>query len=80
MSGTEIKQVTARQVMTRRRHPGVEATVVTKNGAEGVAVCTAGVSIGTHEIKFAYDEGPPLEGQRRDGALSTTSTMSSHRL
>ena len=63
MTGTEIKSVTARQVMTRRHHPGVEATVVTENGSEGVAVCTAGVSIGSHEVQFTYDGGTKWEGK-----------------
>ena len=42
--GTEIVAVKARQVFSRRGHPGVEATVTTANGATGIAVVTAGVS------------------------------------
>ncbi len=75
MSGTEIKSVTARQVMTRRHHPGVEATVVTENGAEGVAVCTAGVSVGTHEIKFSYDGGVRWEGKGVQGAVDNANNV-----
>ena len=61
--GTDIVSVIARQIMSDRGHPGVEATVVTANGAEGVAICTAGVSIGTKEIPFAYDGGTKWRGK-----------------
>lgn len=62
-SGTEIASVVARQVYTDRGHPGVEATVTTANGASGTATCTAGVSVGTKEIAFAYDGGPKWRGK-----------------
>lgn len=55
-SGTAIVEIKARQVYSNRGHPGVETTVVTANGAKGVAVVTAGVSVGTHEVQFAYDD------------------------
>ena len=61
--GTDIVSVIARQIMSDRGHPGVEAIVVTSNGAKGVAVCTAGVSIGTKEIAFAYDGGAKWRGK-----------------
>jgi len=60
---TKIVAVTARQVYSDRGHPGVEATVRTANGASGVAVCTAGVSIGQHEVPFAYDGGKTWRGR-----------------
>lgn len=60
---TKITAVTARQVYSDRGHPGVEATVRTANGASGVAVCTAGVSIGQHEVPFAYDDGKTWRGR-----------------
>lgn len=63
MKGSNIKQVFAREVFSERGHPAVEATVVTENNAVGVAVCTAGLSIGTHEIPFAYDGGDRWEGK-----------------
>jgi enolase len=63
VSGTEIVSVVARQIMSDRGHPGVEAKVVTANGAKGVAICTAGVSIGTQEIPFAYDGGTKWRGK-----------------
>ncbi len=61
--GATIISITSRQVYSDRGHPGIEATVVTENGAKGVAVCTAGVSIGTHEIEFAYDGGTKFRGK-----------------
>jgi enolase len=60
---TTIMAVTARQVYSDRGHPGVEVTVRTANDASGVAVCTAGVSIGQHEVPFAYDDGKTWRGR-----------------
>jgi enolase len=57
-AGTVIKSVRARQIFSDRGHPGVEAAVVVENGAVGVAMATAGVSIGEHEIQFVYDKDP----------------------
>lgn len=62
-AGSTIVSVTARQIMSDRGHPGVEATVKTENGAIGVAVCTAGVSVGSKEIAFAYDGGTKWRGR-----------------
>ena len=62
-TGSTIVSVTARQVFSDRGHPGVEATVVTENGATGVAVVTAGVSVGVHEVQFAYDGGAKWRGR-----------------
>jgi enolase len=45
------------QVFTKRFHPGIEAIVTTENGHIGRAICTAGISIGSHEVKFQYDGG-----------------------
>jgi len=58
-----ITSVTARQIFSDRGHPGVEATVITANGAKGVAVVTAGVSVGVHEVQFAYDGGAKWGGR-----------------
>ena len=52
-----IESVMARQIFSIRGHPGIETTVITENGARGVAVVTAGVSVGEHEIQFVYDGG-----------------------
>jgi enolase len=62
-TGTRIISVSARQVFSDRGHPGVEATVKTENGATGTAVCTAGISVGQHEVEFAYDGGPKWRGK-----------------
>ena len=62
-SGSIITSITARQVYSMRGHPGVEATVKTANGAKGVAICTAGISVGTHEVAFAYDGGTKWRGK-----------------
>jgi len=58
-----IASVSARQVHSDRGHPGVEATVRTADGAVGVAVCTAGTSVGAHEVEFAYDGGERWGGK-----------------
>ncbi len=62
-TGTTILSVAARQVYSDRGHPGVEATVITENGAVGVAICTAGVSVGQHEVEFVYDGGTRWRGK-----------------
>ncbi len=61
--GTLIKSISARQIDSDRGHPGVETTVVTRNGAVGVAVATAGVSVGIHEVQFVYDGGERWGGR-----------------
>lgn len=61
--GTLIKSISARQIDSDRGHPGVEVVVRTHNGAEGVAVATAGVSVGVHEVQFAYDGGSRWGGK-----------------
>ena len=58
-----IKSVMARQVYSERGHPGVETEVTTENGATGIAVVTAGVSVGIHEVQFAYDGGTRWKGK-----------------
>lgn len=63
MSGTTIVSVKARQVYTNRGNPGVEAVVTTENGAVGRAMCTSGVSIGTHEVDFTFDGGEKFRGK-----------------
>lgn len=62
-SGSRIQSVSAREVFSRRGHPAVEATVVTENGAVGVAEATAGLSVGEHEVQFAYDGGEKWGGR-----------------
>ena len=58
-----IVSVTARQIFSDRGHPGIETTVTTENEAKGVAVVTAGVSVGVHEVQFVYDGGSKWRGR-----------------
>jgi enolase len=60
--GSKIKSVFARSVFARTAQ-GVEATVITEDGASGVAVAVAGVSVGKHEVQFAYDGGERWGGR-----------------
>lgn len=68
MYGTIIKSVKAQQVYTNRGKPGVEVVVTTENGAQGRAMCTSGVSIGTHEVDFTFDGGTKFGGKGVTGA------------
>jgi len=68
MYGTIIKAVKAQQVYTNRGKPGVEVVVTTENGAQGRAMCTSGVSIGTHEVDFTFDGGTKFSGKGVTGA------------
>jgi len=61
--GSTIVSVRARQIFSNRGHPGIQVTVTTENGAIGVAEVTAGVSVGKHEVKFAYDGGDRWKGR-----------------
>jgi len=63
MKGKEIASIYARQVLSDRGNLAVEATVVTKDGHKGTAVCTAGLSVGSHEIAFSYDDDARWLGQ-----------------
>lgn len=73
--GTAITAMTARQVYTDRGHPGVEATVTTESGNQGVAVCTAGISVGQHEVEFAYDGGPRWRGRGVQRAVNNVNEI-----
>src|SRR5512136_484451 len=74
-SGTEIMSITARQIFSDRGHPGVEATVKTNGGAAGVAICTAGISVGTHEVEFAYDGGTKWRGRGVQRVVDSVNTV-----
>lgn len=63
MRRTAITSVKARQVYTNRGKPGVEVTVTAENGAVGRAMCTSGISVGTHEVDFAFDGGTRFGGK-----------------
>ena len=68
MNETLIKSVTARKVYTNTGKPGVEVVIPTENGAEGRAMCTSGVSMGTHEVEFTFDGGKKFGGKGVTGA------------
>lgn len=63
MTGTGIKSIVTRQVFSRRGHPGIEAIVTTECGVTERAICTAGLSVGTHEVAFVYDGGKKWNGK-----------------
>lgn len=62
MSRTTIVSVYAQEVYTDRHHPGVEAIVKTEDGSVGRAMCTSGVSVGTHEVPFSFDPSGRFRG------------------
>ncbi len=74
-SGSTIIAVAARQVFSDRGHPGIEATVRTQNGAAGAAICTAGISVGTHEVEFVYDGGTKWRGRGVQKAVDNVKTL-----
>lgn len=74
-TGTAIVSVVAREVFSDRGHPGVEATVKAENGATGVAICTAGVSVGSHEVQFAYDGGAKWRGKGVQRAVDSVNNV-----
>jgi len=74
-SGTAIISVSARQVYSDRGHPGIEATVKTESGAVGVALCTAGISVGQHEVQFAYDGGTQWRGRGVQKAVDNVNQL-----
>lgn len=71
MYGTLIQSVKARQVYTNRGKPGIEVTVTTENGAKGRAMCTSGVSVGTHEVDFTFDGGAKFRGRGVERAVAS---------
>jgi len=74
-SGSIIKSVSAREIFSDRGHPGVEATVTTENGATGVAVATAGISVGQFEVQFVYDGGARYGGRGVQKAVSNVNDI-----
>ncbi len=78
--GSKIKSVTAREVFSRRGHPGIEAMVRTEDGARGRAMATAGLSICEHEVKFVYDGGTRWNGMGVLKAVENVNTVIAKRL
>jgi enolase len=75
MKSTMIKDVRARQVLSNRGFPAVEALVTTEGGVTASAVCTAGVTVGTHEIAFAYDGGELYGGRGVSSAVKSVNEV-----
>ncbi len=75
MTGTLIKAVKAHQVYTNRGNPGVEVIVTTENGATGRAMCTSGISIGTHEVDFTFDGGTKFRGKGVGRAVDSVNNV-----
>src|SRR3989304_7319608 len=74
-TGSRIESIRAREILTARGHPGIEATAVTETGAKGVAGAVAGTSIGEHEIQFAYDGGKRYGGKGVLGAVENVESL-----
>ena len=75
MSKNSIKRIYAQQVFTPRHVMGVEAIVETEGGYIGRATCNSGVSVGTHEVKFAYDGGNRWGGRGVYSAVHAVNTL-----
>jgi enolase len=75
MSRSTIVQVYAQEIYTDRIHPGVEAIIKTENGSIGRALCTSGISIGTHEVHFSFDPGTRFRGKGVQGAVKNVNTV-----
>lgn len=73
-SGSRIISVRARQVFTARPLLGLEAIVQTQDGSIGRAVCNSGISIGSHEVAFQYDEGMRWGGKGVEKAAHAVNT------
>jgi len=72
---SRIESVIARQVLFRDRYPAIEATVITENGACGVALVATGTSVGTHEVQFVYDGGERWGGRGVMKAVSNVNDI-----
>lgn len=55
MRATAIKSIIAREAYSDRTKAAVHVTVTTENGAVGKAICSSGVSVGSHETESLYD-------------------------
>jgi enolase len=73
--GAVIKSVVARQIFSERGHPGVETTVTTQDNSTGMAVVTAGVSVGIYEVQFVYDGGSRWGGKGVQKAVDIVNTI-----
>jgi enolase len=72
---SRIVSITAREVFSSRTHPGVEATVITENGGQGVAIATGGTSLGGQEAKFVYDSDNRFFGKGVQQAVDNVNNI-----
>lgn len=75
MTHDYIKRVSARQVYTIRHIMGIEATVETECGIKAKAVCNAGISVGSHEVSFLYDNDEKWNGRGVTKAAESANTI-----
>ena len=71
MAASTIIGVDARQAFSDRGYIGIEAKITTENGTVQRAICTAGISMGTHEVEFMYDGGPKWGGKGMQRAVQS---------
>ncbi len=74
MKNSEIRSITAREILDSRGMPTVEATVILNSGAVGVAAVPSGASTGSHEAREQRDGGKRFGGM---GVLSAVSAVNS---
>ena len=60
---SEIERISAREILDSRGNPTVEATVVLKSGAVGVASTPSGASVGVHEACELRDREKRMHGK-----------------
>lgn len=60
---SEIKKITAREILDSRGTPTVEATVILESGAIGTASVPSGASTGEHEAKELRDREKRMHGK-----------------
>ncbi|MBE6537461.1 MAG: phosphopyruvate hydratase [Ruminococcaceae bacterium] len=68
---SEIKEITAREILDSRGTPTVEASVILESGAIGVASVPSGASTGFHEAKELRDREERMHGKGVLGAVDS---------
>jgi len=74
MKNSEIKSITAREILDSRGMPTVEATVILNSGAVGVCAVPSGASTGSHEARELRDGGKRFGGMGVLSALTSVNT------
>jgi enolase len=73
--GAKIKAVTAEEMYRQRGHVGLQVTVVTDDGAQGVHMPSSGISVGQYEAAFLWDGGDRWFGRGVLKAAETVNTI-----